>query len=191
MNTTPARGDGAAAQRPTQAASDERVSSIEDLMAYAYAMEVEAAERYAEFADLMEAHNNAEVAELFAKMARIENLHAQQIRDRMHWHVVPAPSAGAYHWDGFEGPETGDHADLHYKMTAHHALQVARVNEQRAWRFYDRLVAQAATEEIREAAIEMRDEEAGHVRLIDDWIARTPPPEDGWEVDLDPPNYNE
>lgn len=166
-------------------------ASVEELMIHAYAMENEAAERYAEFADAMEVHNNLEVAELFRKMARIENLHAQQIRERMGWHTVPAPASGAYRWDGLEGPETADHGELHYLMTPHHALQIARVNEERARRFYEGLASVATDDEVRSAAEEMRDEEADHVRLIDEWIARTPAPERDWSADLDPPNYNE
>ena len=49
------------------------IGSIDELMAYAYALEVEASERYADFADAMEMHNNREVAELFRKLSRIEN----------------------------------------------------------------------------------------------------------------------
>ena len=114
------------------------LSSIDDLMAMALAMESEAAERYAEFAEVMEAHNNREVAELFGKMARIENLHAQQIRDKMGWTDAPPGGARAYRWEGMEGPETGDHGELHYLMTPHHALKIARMNEQRAHRFYEK-----------------------------------------------------
>lgn len=166
-------------------------ASVQELMIHAYAMENEAAERYAEFADAMEVHNNAEVAELFRKMARIENLHAQQIRERMGWHAVPAPAAGAYSWEGLEGPETADHGDLHYLMTPHHALQIARINEERARLFYAALAAQATSDEVRAAAEEMCEEEAEHVRLIDEWLARTPAPDKSWSTDLDPPNYNE
>jgi hypothetical protein len=36
----------------------------------------------------------------------------------------------------------------------------------------------------------MSDEEADHVRLIDEWLSRTPAPEAGWSTDFDPPNYN-
>ncbi|HQD83509.1 MAG TPA: ferritin family protein [Quisquiliibacterium sp.] len=166
-------------------------ASMDDMMANAYALEAEAAERYAEFADLMEAHNNREVAELFRKMARIENLHAQQILERMGWSgAAPAPRV-PWRWEGMEGPETGDHADLHYLMTPHHALQVARMNEERARRFYAELVRRAPEGALRDAAVEMEEEEAEHVRLIDAWIARTPAPEEGWDVDLDPPNYTD
>ena len=163
---------------------------VRQLMIHAYAMEAEAAERYAEFADVMEVHNNAEVADLFHKMARIENLHAQQIRESMGWKTVPVPAEGVYRWEGLEAPETADHSDLHYLMTPHHALQIARLNEERAKRFYAKLAAEASDDEMRRAALEMSEEEADHVRLIDEWLARTPAPEAGWSTDLDPPNYN-
>lgn len=176
---------------PTAARATHPVSTVPDLMAYAYAMESEAADRYAEFADVMEAHNNVEVAELFRKMARIENLHAQQLRDSMGWTVPPTPSDGRYRWAGVEAPETADHADLHYLMTPHHALQIARINEERARAFYRHLADVATEPALRAAAEEMCEEEAEHVRLIDEWIARTPAPDSGWEVDLDPPNYHD
>ena len=54
-------------------------------MTQALAMETEAAQRYAEFADAMEMHNNREVAALFRKMADIEGRHAQQIMAEMGW----------------------------------------------------------------------------------------------------------
>ena len=54
-------------------------------MAQALAMEIEAAQRYAEFADAMEMHNNREVAALFRKMADIEGKHATQIMAEMGW----------------------------------------------------------------------------------------------------------
>lgn len=182
---------GAAKAEGARARRTPAVASVDDLMAYAYAMEAEAAERYVEFADVMEAHNNAEVAELFRKMARIEHLHAQQLRDAMGWTAVPRPSDGRYHWEGLEAPETADHADLHYLMTPYHALKIARLNEERARRFYERLAKSAASAAVREAAAGMRDEEAEHVKLMDEWIARTPVPETGWAVDLDPPNYHD
>ena len=65
------------------------------------------------------------------------------------------------------------------------------MNEERARRFYAELVRRAPEGDLRDAAVEMEEEEAEHVRLIDAWIARTPAPEEGWDVDLDPPNYTD
>ena len=58
----PARAPKRAAAK---AAGKPAVASSAEFMAHAYAMEAEAAERYAEFADSMETHNNLEVASMF------------------------------------------------------------------------------------------------------------------------------
>jgi len=41
---------------------------------------------------------------------------------------------------------------------------------------------------VRKAAAEMAEEEREHVRLIQEWLAKVPPPERGWDDDPDPPN---
>ena len=53
------------------------IGSIDELMAYAYALEVEASERYADFADAMEMHNNREVA--IVPQTCASNWHAEQV----------------------------------------------------------------------------------------------------------------
>ncbi len=163
------------------------IGDVEELMVYAYAMEAEAAERYAEFADAMETHNNVEVAELFRKLSRIEHLHAQQIVEAMRWNAPPPPPPGGFRWLGLEGPESGDHSDLHYLMQPYHALQIALRNEQGAQMFYAAVAREASDEKVRSGAAEMAEEEEEHVSLIQQWLARTPKPEPGWARDDDPP----
>ena len=165
------------------------VRSMSDLMAYAYALEIEAAERYAEFADAMEAHNNRAVEELFRKLARIEHKHADQILEEMGWTAPPKSPIGGYQWQGLEGPETADFATLHYLMQPFHALEIALLNEKRAFEFFSGLVRRATTDKVKRAAKEMAAEEAEHVRLIEDWMKKVPRPEAQWDVDLDPPRY--
>ncbi|HPU54344.1 MAG TPA: ferritin family protein [Burkholderiaceae bacterium] len=165
------------------------VRNVQDLMAHAYAMELEASERYAEFSDVMVTHNNREVAELFSRLARIEQLHANQILAAMGWTQAPSAASGDYRWLGPERPETGDHTELHYLMTPWHALKIARANEERAHQFYGEVARTAASDEIRAAAREMETEEAEHVRLIDEWLAKTPRPDNDWAHDFDPPQY--
>ena len=163
------------------------VGSVRELMAYAYALEAEAAERYAEFAEAMENHNNREVAELFRKLARIEHRHSEQVLEEMGWISPPPPPAGGYRWEGPEGPESGDMSDLHYLMQPHHALTIARHNEQRAEKFFLLLAKKAPTASVRKAALEMAAEETEHVRLIEEWLKRTPAPDPNWAFDPDPP----
>lgn len=162
------------------------VTSNAEFMAHAYAMEAEAAERYAEFADSMEMHNNREVAELFRKLSRIEQLHADQILEQMGWRQSPVSMANV-RWEGTEGPETADPTELHYLMQPYHALQIALVNEKRARDFFAHLAKVTKDAGVRKGALEMEEDEAEHVRLIEEWLKRTPKPDANWAADQDPP----
>ncbi|MCU0898018.1 MAG: ferritin family protein [Burkholderiales bacterium] len=185
-----------AAARPLQKAGAraggiDSVRSVDELMAYAYALEIEASERYADFAEVMEAHNNREVAELFRKLARIEHKHGEQILEEMGWTSPPKPPSTGYRWESPEGPETGEVTDLHYLMQPYHALQIALHNEKRAQKFFAGLVKKASTASVRKAAAEFMEEEAEHVHLVEEWLARTPKPAADWAHDPDPPVYND
>jgi rubrerythrin len=160
-------------------------ATVEEFMACAYALEVEAAQRYEELADLMTAHNNREVAELFAKLARIEGKHRDQIAARMNW--TTAPDAPVPRWETPEGPETTDFGELHYLMLPWHALKLAEHNERRAVEFFERFAAARVPAAVRAAAREMAEDEREHVRLIGEWLATVPPPEPHWDEDMDPP----
>ena len=92
-----------------------------EFMTRAYVMEVDAAERYADFADQMEVHNNLEVAELFRKLSRIESLHAKRVLQEMGWKKPPGALPG-WRWDDAEPPETAAGTELHYLMQPWQAL---------------------------------------------------------------------
>lgn len=162
-------------------------ASRADFLARAWTMEVEAAERYASFADAMEEHNNREVAELFRKLARIEQLHADQLLEEDLSRHPPVLPAGGIRWDGGEGPETAAPGELHYRMQPYHALQIALACEKRANKFFADFASGTTDAKVRKAAREMAAEEAAHAHLIEDWLKRTPPPDKDWEHDPDPP----
>lgn len=163
--------------------------TLEAFMQQALAMELEAAQRYTEFADAMEIHNNREVADMFRKMARIEGKHAEQIMAEMGWREAPAMAAVPA-WEGFEGPETTPGDEIHYLMRPWHVLQLALANEERAERFFARLARAATAPPVRKAALELQQEEREHVELIQAWIKKVPQPEQDWAVDPDPPRYD-
>jgi rubrerythrin len=158
-----------------------------DFMTRAWHMELEAVERYSMLADAMEEHNNREVAELFRKLSRIEQLHADQILEEHLSKRPPVLPPGGMRWDAGEGPETADPGELHYRMQAYHALQIALAGEQRACQFFNKVARSATIPAVRKAAQEMAAEEAEHVQLIEDWIKRTSVPDSGWDNDPDPP----
>jgi rubrerythrin len=154
--------------------------SYGDFMACAYAMELEAAERYTEFAERLEMHNNPEVARLFRKLAEIEGQHARQILAKMGWASVPALPP-AFAWEGNEGPETAQFDSLHHLMHPFHALGIALRCEIQAQKYFEKIASGAAPQSVRSAAAEMATEEREHVKLIQNWLARVPRPLSGWE----------
>ncbi|MGE3162969.1 MAG: ferritin family protein [Burkholderiales bacterium] len=159
-------------------------------MARAYAMELEAHERYAQFAEQLDTHNNREVAELFRKLSHIESLHAQRILEEMQWPSMPALPP-AYAWESPEGPETAPFDAVHYLMQPWHALQIALECEQRAQKYFEDIAAADVPPAVKTAALEMAGEEREHVQLIRDWMKRVPPPPRGWDEDPDPPRMTE
>jgi rubrerythrin len=164
--------------------------TLDEFMAQAYAMELDAQQRYNDLADAMETHNNREVAELFRKMAVIESKHAAQIMAEMGWKQPPA-YAVAPAFEGYESAEQVPIDEVHYLMRPWHALQLALVAEQRAARFFSELAMSTQAEPIRKAAVELRDEELEHVELVKEWLTRVPQPEKDWAVDPDPPRYDQ
>ena len=165
------------------------MSSYADFMARAYAMEIEAEERYRQFADQLETHNNVEVAQLFRKLAAIESLHAKNILARMKWPgfpTVPVPFA-----DDAEGPETAPFESVHYRMQPYHALEIALRGELRAQQFFGDVAASARNADVRRMAREMAEEEREHAELIRAWMKKVPQPAPGWDEDPDPPRITE
>jgi rubrerythrin len=164
--------------------------TIEEFMGQAYAMEIEAAQRYTDLADAMDTHNNREVAELFRKMAVIEGKHATQIMEEMGW-KEPPPNAVAPSWEGYESAESVPIDEVHYLMRPWHALQLALAAEQRAERFFATLAKSTTDESVRKAALELQEEEREHVELVRAWMEKVPQPEKDWAEDPDPPRYDQ
>lgn len=160
-------------------------------MSRAYAMELEATERYTQFAEQLDAHNNREVAQLFRKLAQIEALHGKRILQEMGWPSLPAlPPAFAW-GDSPEGPETAPFDSLHYLMQPYHALEIALRCELQAVKYFDGIAASDVPQRVRAAAKEMAEEEREHVALIKEWMRKTPQPAAGWDEDPDPPRMSE
>jgi rubrerythrin len=163
------------------------VKTAGDLLVRALEMEIEAAERYEEFAAQMELHSNLEVAALFRKLAGIERIHANTLAGHLAKRgiaPVGAPALGAVKQEGLE---TATGGTLHYLMTPYHALELALENETRAFAFFSRLTEPSVAGEIRALAQDFAREEEEHVTLIREWLARTPKPPDDWAYDPDEP----
>jgi rubrerythrin len=159
-------------------------------MSRAYAMEIEAAERYAQLAEQMDAHNNRDVAQVFRKLSALEAIHARRILEEMNWPSLKAPPP-PYAWEGAEGPETAPFESVHYLMQPWHALEIALRCELEAVKYFDGVAEANVPERVREAAQEMALEERGHVVMIRQWMDKVPRPAAGWDEDPDPPRMSE
>jgi rubrerythrin len=155
--------------------------SLPEFLAHAVALEYEAAERYLELADMMEAHRNDEVATLFRDMARFSNLHHDSIVQRARGIELPRLRSWQYRWR--HPPEVGGEEAFDPQLSAYEALRYARENEFRAQAFYSQAAADASIDQVRRLAAEFATEEAEHVLALDEWLARTPRPAVPWRID--------
>lgn len=168
------------------------ISSVEDLLAHAKAIETEAMEQYQELAEQMEVHHNTDTAELFRKMVEVESLHVAKILERVEGVSLPHISPWDYNWADGKTPEVISSENTHYLMTPHHALKLALAAEQRALDFFSQVVEHSASgTDIYDLAKELRDEEREHVDLIANWLKKYPEPDEGWDEDPDPPVLQE
>jgi len=166
-------------------------ATLEAFMAQALQMELEAAQRYNEFADMMDVHNNPEVGAWFRKMAVIEGKHAAHIMEQMGWREVPALPASAPLRAGLAAVEGAAGDELHYLMQPWHVLQLALASEERAEAFFAQLAQHATDEPVRQAALALQQEEHDHAELVKVWLQKVPQPDANWDQDPDPPRYDD
>ena len=157
--------------------------SLPDFLAHAIAMEQEAAERYLELADMMEAHRNDAVASVFRSMARFSQMHCDSIKLRAASVELPKPKSWEFRWRS--PPEVGGEEGFDYMIEPYNALRYARGNELRAMEYYRAVAAQSADAEVRRLAAEFANEESEHLAALDKWVALTPRPSTTWEDDPD------
>ena len=159
--------------------------SVAELMAQAHAFELEAVERYTELADVMETHNNREVAALFRSLAAQEAAHARGLLARMGWTQGPSVPRSP------DMPPAPALEQAHYLMHPWHALQIALEAEQQAFAFFGAIAQRCGSDPLGEAAREMQEEEREHVALLQGWLQRVPQPPADWADDPDPPRYHD
>lgn len=155
--------------------------TLPEFLAHAIALEKEAADRYLELADMMEAHRNDSVSKLFRDMVEFSKLHHDSIVARAGSMPLPKLKSWQYRWTS--PPEAGGEEAFDYLLEPYNALRYARENELRAMEYYSSVGLEATDPEIRRMAAEFAGEESEHVDALDDWLARTPRPSATWASD--------
>jgi rubrerythrin len=164
-----------------------RFADMAEFLAHAHAMEIEAEERYGVLADQMEVHNNQELATIFRTLSDVEGRHADEIKTRAGGPDMKRLAPSDTRWFESEAPETADLADVHYLMTAHHALQIALRAEESAYQFFHAVAEATPNAELRDLAREFAAEERDHISQVEQLMARYPEPREDWADDMDPP----
>jgi len=157
------------------------IRSTEELLAHAIEIEREAAARYAELGERMHDLGNDVVAELFLRLADMEQKHEEELKLRACGLELPKIAPGKYAWLEDHGPETAAHNLVLNLLTPHSALKVALEAEKRALAFFEAARAQASDPELAALAAEMAAEEGVHVVWVKSALRRTPDPVIDWK----------
>jgi rubrerythrin len=171
----------------SKTAGNPKVSNLNDLLAVAYQIEIDAVDRYNMLADQMETHNNPELVKVFRDLARAEGIHGEEIRRLAGDFDVVAHAREIAKFERSESPEEADLGSAHYLMTPWHALQLSLKGEERALAYFTSIVEAAKDPKVKALAAELVEEETEHVNLVHRLLQRHPKPSDTWADDLDPP----
>ena len=155
----------------------EPIRSAAELYAHAIAVEREAAERYAEFAQRMNDLGDRAVAAVFARLADLEAGHLAALERRTAGIALPRLETHEYRWLDAGAPETAAR-ELVYRLMTPHAIALGA--EKRAQAFFEHVLAGAEDPALRALAREMAADEREHVAMIEELLARTPEAQVDW-----------
>jgi rubrerythrin len=144
------------------------IRTVEDLFAIAAAMEKEAGRRYGELAAAMARAGNAPLADLFDRLGREEEGHADGL-DQWAGRERVRPSADLnFSWDLPETASEDEFAEAggRYLASPWRVLAMAVRNEERAFAFYINVAARTADARVRAYAEAMAREELNHVARL-------------------------
>ncbi|MCZ7654866.1 MAG: ferritin family protein [Rhodocyclaceae bacterium] len=101
------------------------IGNLAECYASALAIEREAAERCAQFAEFLEDHGAQGAAQLFSKLARFEQQHVEELERRSSGMPLPALRPWEFNWLDDAPAEQVNHAFVFHLMTPHDALKIA------------------------------------------------------------------
>lgn len=162
------------------------IATLDELLAHAHRLELEAVERYQDLAEQMLVHNQPELAALFQTMSQIEGLHVDKMQDLAAGRELPVIAPWDYCWPTLESPESVPIGSQGYRMTPRQALELVLASEERAYDFFIGVASSSPDPTACQIAAELAEEEREHAVLLREWLNRYPPETDSREaLDLD------
>lgn len=147
--------------------------TLMDALDLAMLIEVEAHKRYTQFAERLGSHSEGDAASVFEAMAVNESKHGEEIaKRRLALFGETKPNVNLADIFDVEAPDVGW---VTWRMSPLKAYWVALTAEQKAYDFYDQALRYVTNLEVKALFEELRDEEAQHVRMCEEQIAKLPP----------------
>ena len=147
--------------------------TLMDALDLASLIELEARKRYTEFAESLGVRGVDDAGAVFRSMAVNEDKHCVEIAERRVALFGNQPAKVRI--DDIFDVEAPDVGDVRWNMSAFKAYQLALYSEQKAFAFYDEALEYVTQPDVKALFEELRDEEADHVRMLEEIIAKLPP----------------
>ena len=140
--------------------------TVSELLDLAILAEEEAAQRYGEFAEQMEANREPQTAALFRQIQTREIEHLRRLREQRTRSGAESKNIEPLHF--FDPAEATPYKGSSQQMTPTHVYQAVLQGEERACAFYQKLKEILSDSEAKELAHALWTEELRHV----EWAAR-------------------
>jgi rubrerythrin len=147
--------------------------SLMDAIDLAALIEIEAYKRYKQFAERLGSRDIDDAGAVFESMAVNESKHGEQLAERRIALFGETPPVVKL--DDIFDVEAPDFGAPSMGMSPLKAYQVALSAEKKAFAFYDLALRYVNHPEVKALFEELRDEEAEHVRMLEEIIAKLPP----------------
>jgi erythrin-vacuolar iron transport family protein len=147
--------------------------TLMDALDLAALIELEAYKRYTQFAERLGSRDSGDAGAVFESMAVNENKHGEQLAERrlaLFGDVTPKVTL-----DDLFDVEAPDFGAPSMNMSPLKAYQVALSSEKKAFAFYGQALRYVNHPDVKALFEELRDEEAEHVRMLEEIIAKLPP----------------
>jgi rubrerythrin len=152
------------------------IATIEEFYAHALAIEREAVARYREFEAWYADRGEDALARLCGGLACVEAEHEAVLARGCASLVLPALEPGEHCWLDEGSPEAPAREFFYRVVSPRQLLEIALKSEMDARDFFERAAQGEGLPELREAAVEMAQEESLHVEWVLAALARYPAP---------------
>ena len=161
--------------------------TLMDALDLAFLIEIEASKRYALFAEQLGTRSGDDAGAVFESMVANEDKHGEELAKRRFALFGEAPPKVKR--DDIFDVEAPDVTAPSWNISQLRAYQIALMSEEKAYAFYDQALRWVTQPDVKALFAELRKEEAEHVQMLRDIIAKLPPSAASGLEDLDRDPY--